>query len=434
MKNPRNLAAVLLLPLVALATGCPDNPGGPCGDVCEAGFICDDSSATCVRPAITIWEDEPPGRGARVTVAGGRVVTVSVDPTTNSVVTGAGLRDTPFDFRALGTVGRTAARRVAIASSTSRLAVVWVAESGRFRVAWRETSGRHERWSVTRVDPPPGGDAYTPTEHFDIDVEDDGAVRLVFRDRNRTLRTARHDEALGTDGWVFSTIDDGSPTSGGVTCSEREGPSSRGVGFEPDLFIRETGASVSYHDVDCGDLRVATQTADGWTIAAVDVGDPLVVAAGGGTARVGRFSSQAWDLNGRQHIAYHDASLGRLMLATATGSGDWEIEVVDRGVTLDVGSRERKDVVGAFATLSFDEQGASSITYFDATDTALRLTERTSTDEAWNRRVLENAGATGFFADHVYDATVGRVAVAESLQRRDGELVSQLLIVWEETR
>jgi hypothetical protein len=428
-----NLRRIVAATLVAAGsvTGCPDNTGGPCDPACEAGFVCDETSATCVRPAITVWEGAAPGRGARVTIAGGRIVTASVDPETNSVVTGAGLRDETFDYRVLGQVGSTASRRVAIASAPSRVAVLWVAESGRFRIAWREASGRHERWSVTRVDPPVGV-SYAPTEHFELDLEDDGSVRLVFRDRDGSLRTAAHDEALGVDGWTFETIDDGSPTAGGVTCPERDGPSSRGVGVDPDLVIREVGASVSYFDVDCGDLRLATQTNDGWNVVAVDVGDPLVAAAGGGNARVGRFSTQAWDTNGRPHIAYHDSSLGRLLVATTRGTGSWDVEVVDRGVTLDVESRERKDNVGSFATLTFDEQGASTVTYFDATITALRIARRAPNDSTWARRILADDGASGFFADHVYDATVGLVAVSEALVRDDGGLASRLRIVWED--
>ncbi len=413
--------------------GCPDNPGGPCADLCESGFICDESSSTCVRPSITIWEDAPPGRGARVIIAGGQAITASVDPFSKSVITGAGLRDEPFDYRVLGTVGGTAAPRVALDASPSRVAALWVGDGARYRVAWREATGRHERWSSVRIDPP-AGVSYTPTEHFDIDLEDDGAVRIVFRDRNGSLRTARHDQALGVDGWAFETIDDGSATAGGVTCAAREEGAGRGVGFEPDLVIRENGPVVAYYDVDCGDLRLATRGTEAWTVAAVDVGDPLPTAAGGGTARVGRFPSIAWDATDRAHIAYHDASLGRLLLAVSSGDGDWNVEIVDRGVTLDVGSRERKDVVGAFARLTFDDRNLPAITYFDATSTALRIAQRSAADSSWRRRVLASDGAVGFFAHQAFDASVGRVAVAEEIARGESGLESRLRVVWEDAQ
>lgn len=426
------LIAFIVAALGAVSAGCPDNPGGPCATECEEGFVCDETTATCVRPTLPTWDDEPPGRGSRVTIAGGLAVTASIDPVSRSVVTGAGLRDVPFDFRILGRLGRTAPARVSIDASASRIAIVWVGEGGRFRVAWRESTGRHERWSVTTVVPPEGV-TYAATEHFDVGVDDAGGVQIAYRDRDRTLRLVQHPEPLGTSGWTFALIDDGSPTAGGTTCPEREAGSRQGVGFEPDLVIRPENATVTYQDVDCGDLRIASTTSDGWRVSAIDVGDPLPSSSGGGTARVGRFSSLSFDTTGRPHVAYNDESFGRLLLATTETGSDWNVEIVDRGVTLDVGSRERKDVVGAFAAISFDERSLPSITYLDATSTSLRIALRSSNDEGWVRRALDSEGAVGFFADHAYDATIGRVAVSEKLSRDDeGALVSQLRIIWEE--
>lgn len=146
---------------------------------------------------------------------------------------------------------------------------------------------------------------------------------------------------------------------------------------------------------------------------------------------MGRFSSLAYDTTGQPYVAYHDESLGRLLLATTQTGSDWDVEVVDRGVTLDVGARERKDIIGAFARLSFDERGRPAITYLDATSTSLRIATREDANATWLRRTLDDSGATGFFAYHAYDATIGRVAVAEALVRDEG-LVSRLRIIWEE--
>src|SRR5690606_21072096 len=120
----------------------------------------------------------------------------------------------------------------------------------------------------------------------------------------------------------------------------------------------------AYYDADCGDLRLARRSAQGWAVTLVDGGDDTAPNMRHGM--VGRWPSVAFDAAGVVSIAYHDVSRGRLMFAHER-SGRFESTVVDAGFELDAFARQRKNIVGAFAALRVEDSGAASIAYLDGT-------------------------------------------------------------------
>lgn len=386
---------------------------------------CDPASATCVPAPLPRYERPLPGRAARITSAAAHVWVASLDTADGAIVVTEIDQDGTRNPRVVATPSNRSDRRLAINASGRLLAVAWLTASGRYDLAYRSLPGPHATWNFTTVEPA-SGESYFGTEDFDLAVVEDRGLAIAFRDRDRTLRVLTTDEPLG--GWTVETADDGGPTDDGIICPDerRQVDPAQGVGRDPDVTSRGEQVIVAYQDIDCGDLRLARRGEQRWTVSSVDTGDLSV--EGASRAFVGRWPSIAFNPAGEAAIAYQDVSRGRLMLADEE-NGVFATEVVDAGIAIDAFSRERKNIVGAFATLTLDDASTATITYFDATTGDLRLARRDGNGGDWSRVTLANSGAVGFFADHTLEAGLGRFVVAERLTPSGTGFTSELVIV-----
>ncbi len=420
----RWLTCGLALAVSALA-GCPDNPGAGCPEDCARGYQCDVLARTCVPTALPIYERPLPGRAVRIAAQAGRLWTAAIDPSDGAIVVTEIIQGREREARVLATPTLALDRRLAMDASSRLLAVAWLASSGSYELGWRTLPGDHAMWNFTTIAAPPG-DGYAGTHDFDLAVTSDHALALVFRDRNRTTRALLADAPDGE--WTLELVDDGGTTDDGVTCPDqlRRVQPAAGVGYDVDAAARGTQLFAAYYDADCGDLRLARRGDQRWSRAVVDTGDSSTQSAERGLA--GRFPSIAFDAAGTVALAYHDMSGGRLMFA-AERDGRFETEVVDPGFEIDAFSRERKNIVGAFANLTLDSNGGAAVVYFDATSADLQFARRNSVGAEWSRSTLVASGAVGFSADQVVQEDVGRFVVAERMVPAGNGFESELVFV-----
>ena len=306
-------------------------------------------------------------------------------------------------------------------------ALAWLGTDGRYEVAYRSLPrDDNATWRFVTV-PEPTGAAYAGTEEFDLEVIGDDGLGLAFRDQRGALRILQT-ASLSEGGWTLEDIDTGGPADDGANCPPelRGAQSAPGVGIDPELAVRDEALVVAYQDADCGDLRIARRVSRRWSIAIADAGE-ISLETGAARGIVGRWPSVDIGPGGVVAVAYHDVSRGRLLYAREI-DGRYEIEVVDAGVEIDAFSRERKDVVGAFASLSRTDGGAVTITYFDGTELDLEMAQRASPTAPWTHRKVESEGAVGFFADHAQSDGAGRFVAAERLVPSGGGFASSLFV------
>lgn len=414
---PRRAAPCLVLAL--LLAGCPDTGGPICEEACGRGLECDLRTAQCVPTALPSYERALPGRAVRVAAAGRLAFTASVDPSDGALVLAEHGDGGSVDARILTTFDRAESKRLALAATPRLVAVAWLGDQGRYEIAYRSLPrDDNATWRFVTV-PEPDGSAYIGTEGFDLEVVGADGLGLAFRDLRGALRILQT-ASLAEGGWTLEDIDTGGPADDGTNCPPelRRAESAPGVGIDPDLAVRDETLVVAYQDADCGDLRVARRVSRRWSIAIADAGD-LSLEVGAARGIVGRWPSVDIGPGGVVAVAYHDVSRGRLLYAREI-DGRYEIEVVDAGFEIDAFSRERKDVVGAFARLSRADDGNVTITYFDGTELDLEMAQRTSPTAPWTHRKVESEGAVGFFADHVRADGAGRFIAAERLVPRGG--------------
>ena len=414
----------LLVSVSAILGGCPDNPGAGCPQACELGFQCDIATRTCIAAPRARYERAPPGRAVRIAAQGDLRWTASLDPSDGGIVVTEIDAEGRQDARLLATPARSLDRRLAITASTQTILVAWLAASGEYELAWRHIDDDHSMWNFDTV-VAPSDDGYTGTNDFDLATVGEQGVLLAFRDRNRSARLLV--ASAPSAEWLVELVDDGSTTDDGITCPDqlRRVQPAAGVGHDIDLAVRGSTILTAYYDADCGDLRLARRGDQRWAVTVVDTGDSEAVAAERGLT--GRWPSIAFDPGGAPAVAYHDVSSARLMFA-AERDERFEIEVVDAGFEIDAFSRERKNLVGAFASLALDSGGAAAIVYFDATSADLRFASRGAPSAEWSRSTLVADGAVGFSATQVH-TDAGRTVVAERLTPAGTAFESELVLL-----
>jgi hypothetical protein len=176
------------------------------------------------------------------------------------------------------------------------------------------------------------------------------------------------------------------------------------VGQASSIALGSAGPVVSYYDADNGDLKLATctslcdRTDATWVVTTVDsAGD------------VGRYSSIAIDTAGNPVIAYYDATIKGLKVATCTAacastSPTWAVTTVDRS-SADVGLYPSLQLVG----------NNWLVAYYDAANGDLRLATCTASCTTaapiWTLSTVEGAGDVGRFPSMRTDFT-GRLVIA----------------------
>jgi len=105
---------------------------------------------------------------------------------------------------------------------------------------------------------------------------------------------------------------------------------------------------------------------------------------------VGQFSSIAVDSNSKVHISYYDATNHALKYAT-DASGDWVTSTIN-------GAGD----VGQFSSIAVDSNNKVHISYYDATNYILKYATDASGD--WVRATIDNAGEAGQFSSIAVDS------------------------------
>lgn len=275
-------------------------------------------------------------------------------------------------------------------------------------------------WQSETIDP------RTRAVDVDLVIDADGTPHLAWRDENqRILRYARRVDRR----WRIENVDLANDRPERITpdeaCPEAQRRAvNQGVGQGSRIAVQGTTPVISYHDADCGSLRVARIGASGqWTLRVLDGWSAQDYARTGPLpepeTRVGRFSDIAVDALGQLTIVYFDATRGELRAASLEGDS----RVVDSGLRDDDAV---KHIVGQQPSLAFDPSGRPVVAHLDAASHALLISEGSAS--AWHTEPLV-AGPPGFDNDLVVAADGTRYLVGVDRTRTSGTPRVQLAIL-----
>ncbi len=434
----RYTPVIVFMALAAGLVGCDPSGQTPCEPACEQGLSCDTNSGQCRAPRLSLYERTLPGRSVRLVTVGERVIAAAIAPDTDELLVGeidaneGDAGESPLFV--LAQLGHSQHRKLAMAASDSTVALAWLADDASYRIALYRTDEPAERW---RILPPITAERadYRGSEHFDVSISNGGQILLVFHDRRRRV-LRRLSGRAEDDTWQADTIDDPSEEDDASVCSSQQRRlTGRGVGYFPDVAVHSGATFVAYQDGDCGDLRLARRIDGEWVASVIDTGD-FDKKGGGALTRgqTGQFGSIDFDSHGNLAIAYQDAGRGRLLVAFER-DGQFSIEEVDAGYELDTASRNRKHLVGGFASLIFDDDDIAWVAYLDQTTSRLRLARRTrglDLDGDWVHHTVDAPGPSGYSASLVAAGNRGLFVATERLLPRPDGLGSSLQIFGEE--
>lgn len=420
--------------LVALAflASCDRTGATECDPACDSGLVCDTDNGECVSPRLQRVDDTLPGRSVRLETVEERTFITSIDPSQRHVLVGTA-DDDQVTMYALAEITRPLVRKLALATSPTTVAVAWLEQDRKYRVATHRIGDDADRWRL--LPPIEPRDEYRGSEHFNIAIDASGRLHLAFHDAQAgslSMITGPND---GSE-WTLTVVDDPDDQADIAACSEqRRRLSGQGIGYYPDLVTSAGATFIAYHDKDCGDLRLASRIDDGWTISVVDTGDferedDLSLTRG----VTGKFPSVALDGTGNLAIAYQDETRGQLLLAYER-DGQFSIEVADSGFEVDPFSRKRKHLVGGFASLIFDDRDIPWIAYIDATTARLRLAHRRLAlqhDATWAQQTVDGRPPTGFSTSLGFSPYRGKIIATEQLRPSPAGLDSRLDLLREE--
>ncbi len=198
-----------------------------------------------------------------------------------------------------------------------------------------------------------------------------------------------------------------------------------GTGLFASLAIATDGAlAIAYYDRLQGDLRFAESDGSGttWTLRTLDGNDAM------DPTDVGQHANLAFGANGTRGVAYIDASNDDLVYFDLVASTR---EIVDDGVT-----PPNLRMVGADASLVFDDTGSPAIAYQDPTNIDLLYARRLGAPPMWSIEVLRGGPppgmmegtAAGFYVDQV---KVGNRAFVSSVDvdfTEEGDLALDVIV------
>jgi hypothetical protein len=198
-----------------------------------------------------------------------------------------------------------------------------------------------------------------------------------------------------------------------------------GVGLFASLALTSTGSPViAYYDRIQRVVRLArADGSGGWNVDTIDGGDPMH------PVDVGQHTSVAISSTGTIGVAYYDATHENLIyydVASATR------EVVDNGVT-----PPNIRMVGADASLIFDDSDRPAIAYQDPTNIEVLYARRLGMPAMWSTEVLRGApapGATrgtasGFYTSQVRRGMTAYIASVDVTFTPDDELKLTLGVI-----
>jgi hypothetical protein len=166
---------------------------------------------------------------------------------------------------------------------------------------------------------------------------------------------------------------------------------------------------IAYQDSTNGTLKYATREGDAWKVGVADTG-------GGPRSDAGYWASLAIAPDGTPWIAHHDKGQGSLRVARWSGSS-FAGEVVYDGEDVTTGAGTTPGSAGAYARLRFAPDGTAYVAFQDAALTALKLATKGSA--GWSVELVDDAGDVGTWPDLAFDG--GNVSIAYA-DRTEGDL------------
>lgn len=198
-----------------------------------------------------------------------------------------------------------------------------------------------------------------------------------------------------------------------------------GTGLFASLAVATDGTlAIAYYDRLAGDLRYAVSDVSGttWTLRTLDGNDTMT------PTDVGQHVSLAFGPNGARGVAYVDATRDDLVYLDLVSMTR---EVVDDGVT-----PPNLRLVGADASLVFDDAGAPAIAYQDPTNIDLLYARRLGAPPMWSLEVLRGGppagsmrgSASGFYVDQSKAGTSALVTSVDVDFTEDGDVVLDVIV------
>jgi len=339
--------------VAALATGCDDGTQQSCGsDPCPLLTNCNPQTGRCEAP-----DDVPASRvdsNPSLAIDGeGRVMVAARNTADGELVFGL-WDDAAGEFRyqrvdATGDVGHDPSLAVFPDGRPGIVHVDTLNEQLKF--AFYNEQGV---WQSEVID-------QTRASATDLTIDVDGAPHVSYRDEStRNLRYATRRDRV----WRIQNVDLANDTAERIPPEEACPPEQRdridvGVGLDSHIALQGSTPVISYHDADCGTLRLARGGGDArWTLRVVDGWSPDAFDGPRAAPRtqVGRFNDIGVGPFGRLSVAFFHGSHGELRVVDFS-SGTPVIETADDGVrTVDDGPA-RKRIVGQAPSIAFDEQG-----------------------------------------------------------------------------
>jgi hypothetical protein len=314
-------------------------------------------------------------------------------------------------------------KHLALAGDGGLLAVAWLGEDGTYRFARHRIDEVDRTWELASI--ALEASSYAGTEDFDLAVSPNGEAHLVFRDADLVFKRLTSSDWTQ---WSLEVIDRGDQERLGGCDVDRQ----IGVGGDPDIYLGQE-IWVAYRDGDCGDVLLARREGSDWRVSPIDDG----LTERESEAPIGvsdeRFPAIAVDQKGELALAFQDHSRGQVVYAVA-GRGTFETEVADPGLEIDSFSQQRKDWVGAFLTLVFDDQNRPHLVYMNTTTGELRHATKESAVQGWTQKTRAQGGVTGFSADQAFDSAIGHILTAERVVPRSEKIRSELVFVWDRPR
>jgi hypothetical protein len=217
----------------------------------------------------------------------------------------------------------------------------------------------------------------------------DGRVVVAYEDRTAKALGVSFG-TIGADGavtWAHEQVD-GYADETGLDPGDRGRYASLAVAADGTVWV-------AHQDVTNGALRYARRAPDGvWTSGVADTG-------GGSRPNAGLWASLALDPSGNPVIAHYDAGKGDLRVARWNGSafsGTVAFEGPD--VTAEDGTILPGDA-GSYARLRITPTGDEYIAFYDAALGALRLA--TGGASGWSVEVVDDNGNVGQWPDMAID-------------------------------
>ena len=177
--------------------------------------------------------------------------------------------------------------------------------------------------------------------------------------------------AFGNDHLYFSCFD-------GETWRQETIDEAYGVGSFATLSIDHSGiAHIAYYDATNGRLKYARSSPQGWQIEVIDSAEPDADRSQTRFGKGGNPLIQV-DQDGRPHLSYYDYDQKALKYAWRSEPSGWQIETIDG-----------TEGVSASSWLALDTQGQPAVAYYHNGKSALVFARKTAS--GWSGQIVDDS-------------------------------------------